>query len=57
MRDWKEIYSRNSDEVLRQQGGRCMACGIPFCQQGCPLGNEIPRLEPSGLLEELARGL
>ena len=28
--------------MLREQGGRCMDCGVPFCQEGCPLGNKIP---------------
>ena len=30
------------EEKLRAQGARCMDCGIPFCHQGCPLGNLIP---------------
>jgi glutamate synthase (NADPH/NADH) small chain len=40
--DWDEIYKPFSDEKLRAQGARCMDCGIPFCHQGCPLGNIIP---------------
>jgi len=40
--DWKEIYLERTDEQSRAQGGRCMDCGVPFCQQGCPLGNRIP---------------
>ncbi len=40
--DWKEIYKPQSLEQMHEQGGRCMDCGIPFCQQGCPLGNQIP---------------
>ncbi|HTM20034.1 MAG TPA: glutamate synthase subunit beta [Kofleriaceae bacterium] len=40
--DWKEVYLPVVDEHSRQQAGRCMDCGVPFCQQGCPLGNHIP---------------
>jgi glutamate synthase (NADPH) small chain len=40
--DWKEVYRTPELSVLREQGGRCMDCGVPFCQQGCPLGNHIP---------------
>ena len=42
VRDWQEVYLPHSVETLRQQGARCMDCGIPFCHQGCPLGNLIP---------------
>ena len=43
-RDWRELYERASDETLRAQGGRCMDCGVPFCQgdTGCPVQNVIP---------------
>jgi len=40
--DWKEVHTAQDDAVLRRQAGRCMDCGIPFCHQGCPLGNLIP---------------
>jgi glutamate synthase (NADPH/NADH) small chain len=40
--DWKEVYEQQDPAQLRQQAGRCMDCGIPFCHQGCPLGNLIP---------------
>jgi glutamate synthase (NADPH/NADH) small chain len=40
--DWKEVYPSASDELIREQATRCMDCGIPFCQEGCPLGNRIP---------------
>ena len=40
--DWKEVYERRESGVLQQQASRCMDCGIPFCHQGCPLGNLIP---------------
>ena len=40
--DWEEIYTEFPTESLQKQGGRCMDCGIPFCNNGCPLGNLIP---------------
>ncbi len=40
--DWKEVYEPGNPAELRRQAGRCMDCGIPFCHQGCPLGNLIP---------------
>ncbi len=40
--DWREVYEPGDNNVLRRQAGRCMDCGIPFCHQGCPLGNLIP---------------
>ncbi|HYO05267.1 MAG TPA: glutamate synthase subunit beta [Mycobacterium sp.] len=42
LRDWKEVYEDFSHDVLRDQATRCMDCGIPFCHNGCPLGNLIP---------------
>ena len=42
LRDWREVYLPYPDEELRKQAARCMDCGIPFCHQGCPLGNIIP---------------
>jgi glutamate synthase (NADPH/NADH) small chain len=36
------VYQVQSDEQIAVQGARCMDCGIPFCMQGCPLGNRIP---------------
>ena len=42
LRDWREVYEPQSDEDVSTQGARCMDCGIPFCMQGCPLGNRIP---------------
>jgi glutamate synthase (NADPH/NADH) small chain len=41
-RDHHEIFETLPPEGLRDQGRRCMDCGIPFCHQGCPLGNLIP---------------
>jgi len=40
--DYREFIHRFSDEKLNQQSARCMDCGIPFCHNGCPLGNFIP---------------
>ena len=40
--DWLEYYEEFPDEKLRTQAARCMDCGVPFCHQGCPLGNIIP---------------
>ncbi len=40
--DWIEVYEDFPAERLRIQAARCMDCGIPFCHQGCPLGNVIP---------------
>jgi glutamate synthase (NADPH/NADH) small chain len=42
LRDWKEVYEEFPVEAVRTQAGRCMDCGIPFCNNGCPLGNLIP---------------
>lgn len=42
LKDWKEVYDDFPEDHLRTQAGRCMDCGIPFCNNGCPLGNLIP---------------
>jgi len=42
IRDWHEVYLAEPEAKMRDQGARCMDCGIPFCHQGCPLGNVIP---------------
>jgi glutamate synthase (NADPH) small chain len=42
LRDWKEVYPPLEAGFVKQQAGRCMDCGVPFCQNGCPLGNRIP---------------
>ncbi|MEY4044584.1 MAG: glutamate synthase small subunit [Actinomycetota bacterium] len=42
LRDWKEVYEPFPVDHLQTQAGRCMDCGIPFCNNGCPLGNLIP---------------
>ncbi len=44
--DWSEVYPEGAGRsllpIITEQAGRCMDCGIPFCHQGCPLGNIIP---------------
>ena len=42
VQDWQEVYEKFPTEDLKHQAGRCMDCGIPFCNNGCPLGNLIP---------------
>ncbi len=42
LQDWREVYEAQSVPELQTQASRCMDCGIPFCHQGCPLGNLIP---------------
>jgi glutamate synthase (NADPH/NADH) small chain len=42
LKHWGEFEKKLDDEGLRQQGARCMDCGVPFCHTGCPLGNIIP---------------
>ena len=42
IKDWREVYEEQEFSSLQKQAGRCMDCGIPFCHQGCPLGNLIP---------------
>jgi len=42
LRDWHEVYEPFPPETLQEQASRCMDCGIPFCHEGCPLGNLIP---------------
>ncbi len=42
IQDWREVYEPVDPELTRTQASRCMDCGIPFCHNGCPLGNLIP---------------
>src|SRR3954466_13012501 len=42
IRDWREVYEDFPEPALNKQAARCMDCGIPFCHNGCPLGNLIP---------------
>src|ERR1039457_6561965 len=40
--DYRQYFALQSDQELSRQGARCMDCGVPFCHEGCPLGNLIP---------------
>jgi glutamate synthase (NADPH) small chain len=40
--DWREVYPPAGEDMVRAQATRCMDCGVPFCHEGCPLGNRIP---------------
>lgn len=42
LQDWREVYQEFGEAKVEKQAGRCMDCGIPFCHNGCPLGNLIP---------------
>jgi glutamate synthase (NADPH) small chain len=42
IRDWYEVYEPAPESTVKSQASRCMDCGIPFCHNGCPLGNLIP---------------
>jgi glutamate synthase (NADPH/NADH) small chain len=45
LRDWREVeppLGLLEADAMRNQAGRCMDCGVPFCHQGCPLGNAVP---------------
>ena len=42
LKDYKEVYTPLEKEKVKQQAARCMDCGVPFCHNGCPLGNVIP---------------
>jgi glutamate synthase (NADPH/NADH) small chain len=60
LQDWREVYQDFDKAKLEKQAGRCMDCGIPFCHNGCPLGNLIPewndlvwRDDWSGAIERL----
>ncbi|MFZ1061927.1 MAG: glutamate synthase subunit beta [Acidimicrobiales bacterium] len=55
LRDWREVYEPQDDAVLAEQGARCMDCGIPFCMQGCPLGNRIPTFNDAVYREDWER--
>jgi glutamate synthase (NADPH/NADH) small chain len=42
VRDYRQYFALQPEEEIKRQGARCMDCGIPFCHEGCPLGNLIP---------------
>ena len=50
--DYKELYVEFPEEKTNQQAARCMDCGIPFCHNGCPLGNIIPEFNDAVFREE-----
>lgn len=54
-KDFHEIYAEYIDAKANEQASRCSQCGVPFCQQHCPLGNDIPdwlKMTAEGRLEE-----
>jgi glutamate synthase (NADPH) small chain len=42
LKDWKQVMAPFAEDAVREQGARCMDCGVPFCHSACPLGNLIP---------------
>ncbi|MDP1675578.1 MAG: glutamate synthase subunit beta [Bacteroidota bacterium] len=42
LEDWRDVYTAFDEDKIKTQGARCMDCGIPFCQSGCPVNNVIP---------------
>ncbi len=52
--DYKEIYELFSAEKTNQQAARCMDCGVPFCHNGCPLGNNIPEFNDAAYRNDWA---
>ncbi|MEV4140024.1 glutamate synthase subunit beta [Dactylosporangium sp. NPDC049742] len=40
--DWRDVYQRADSQLIHEQAARCMNCGVPYCHNGCPLGNLIP---------------
>lgn len=58
--DYAQVVQRQQPDTLREQASRCMDCGVPFCHQGCPLGNLIPEfndLTYRGRLDDAAARL
>jgi glutamate synthase (NADPH) small chain len=52
LEDYKEIYEPLSAEKTNQQAARCMDCGVPFCHNGCPLGNIIPEFNDAAYRQD-----
>lgn len=52
VKDYNEYINLYNDEKLNQQAARCMDCGIPFCHNGCPLGNVIPEFNDAVYLKD-----
>ncbi|TDQ12952.1 glutamate synthase (NADPH/NADH) small chain [Algoriphagus boseongensis] len=55
--DYREIYVPFSDEKLNHQAARCMDCGVPFCHNGCPLGNVIPEFNDAVYNQEWGQAI
>lgn len=55
--DYREIYEPFSGEKLNHQAARCMDCGVPFCHNGCPLGNIIPEFNDAVYNKEWAQAI
>ena len=55
--DYREINTTMDKQAFIAQAGRCMDCGIPFCHQGCPLGNYIPEWNDAMWRDELERAV
>ncbi|WP_026956272.1 glutamate synthase subunit beta [Algoriphagus vanfongensis] len=55
--DYKEIYEPFSEEKLNNQAARCMDCGVPFCHNGCPLGNVIPEFNDAVYQKEWGQAI
>ena len=55
--DYKELYKPYQDELTIKQASRCMDCGVPFCHNGCPLGNNIPDFNDAVYNEDWAEAL
>ncbi len=51
IQDYREIYVPFADEKTQEQAARCMNCGVPFCHNGCPLGNVIPEFNEAAFEE------
>lgn len=54
---YKEFIIKLSEQELNNQAGRCMDCGIPFCQNGCPLGNVIPEFNDAVYTKDWQRAI
>lgn len=57
IQDYKELYQKHDDELTIKQASRCMDCGVPFCHQGCPLGNFIPDFNDAVYDEDWSKAL
>ena len=55
--DYKELYKPYDDKLTIKQASRCMDCGVPFCHNGCPLGNNIPDFNDAVYNEDWAQAL